>query len=101
MDAFFEALVGAILEPLAHLAGELLPPLLELLGEALMTLLSGLFELFGEWILSFLLQVLVVPVACILSTPFVLIDACFGTGSYFEKVVVGYGDLCRKVWWWN
>ena len=59
------------------------------------------FELFGEillaWLMPWMLYLVIVPVACVVLTPVVLIDAYFGPGSYGGKVWIGYRELCWNI----
>ena len=97
MDALFEALFSAVGEFLSHALGELLSPLLEVLGTVLLGVLEGFVELMTEWLFGRLLHLAAAPFFCVVATPVVFIDACFGSGSYVRKVALGYRDLCRRV----
>lgn len=67
MEAFFEAVLGAILEPL-----------LAVVGEVLLTLLA---------------YAVGVPLVFVFCTPVVLVMACFGPGAYSDKVFSGYKGI--------
>ena len=63
----------------------------EPLLEALCELIFGpLLALLGHLLLSVLLYIVSIPLVCLLCTPFVLVCAYFGPGTYAEKVVAGY-----------
>ena len=48
-------------------------------------------------IIELLVEILIYPIAWILCTPFVLVQACFDPGPYFESAYDRYRDVTRSV----
>ena len=61
-------------------------------------LASILWNLLGEILLRLMLYALAFPLLCLVCTPFVLIDACFGKGRYFENAAADYRAICWWIW---
>lgn len=70
----------------------LLEMILRLLLEPFLEVAARLLLWIGMYLIAF-------PVACILLTPIILLNALFGEGSYTDKVWSGYKGVCTGLLW--
>jgi hypothetical protein len=61
--------------------------------------LEPLLEVLQRLLLWIAVYLIAFPLACIVLTPVVLLNACFGAGSYIDRVHSGYRGVCAGLLW--
>ena len=69
----------------------------EIFGALLTAILEPVLAVLGHLLINLVLLVLMFPVFCVLSTPYILVSSLFGAGAYADKVARSYQGLWKAM----